>query len=219
MPATQQIAHVGDDLADAAVDRITDSAAQFGNVLATGVSIPDFTAHAAVKAATMNIAAARKRVSDAEATYASAMVEVSELTAKAVAKRARHDELTRLSIAGETGEGSHAERYALSEDIKTIEGMIVEAKSQADRLAQPLNAARIDIKAAEKQVATVEHRLRAEHLAKHCQALSSALIECLRATQAAGAKAGVTVGSLVSPSVDLRNWISTGAVTRPYGRG
>lgn len=216
--AASVTAQAGDALAGAAVDRIIGGAAPFAEILANGVSALDFTGAPAVTAEAHNLAAAFQRVSDAEAEHESAVTELNELSDKAAAKRERHAELLRQRAAGNAGEGSHAELYAVGEDIRTLDEMHAAAKAKAGDLLQPVHEARNALKGAEKQAATIEHRLVAEHLAAHVKALDAALVACLRACQAEGSKSGLGIGVLVQVSLDLRTFVSTGAIPAPFRR-
>ena len=213
--ATEQ---VGNDLTDAAIDRIVGGAAQFGDVLAAGAPPVDFTGAPALSAAMLNLAAARARVSEAEAVHADAAAEVEELAGKAAAKRDRHSELSRQRISGEAGEGSAAEMYATHEDIGTLERMHETAKSKADALLPAVHDARNALRTSEKQVATIEHRLTAEHLAAHAKALDAALVSCLRKCQVTGARAGIGIGALAPISLELRTYVSSGVLPAPFRR-
>ena len=217
--AAQRVTQLGDVLADDAVGRITGAAERFGDVLANGAPAIDFSNAPAVRAALQNVAAARARISEAERVHADAAAEADKLATRKTEIGTRKNELQQQRISGEAGEGSHAELYALGEDHRTISEMHSAAKAKADGLLQPVQDARNALKGAEKQAAIVEHRLQAEHLAAHAKALDAALVACLRDAQAAGARAGVGIGALIQASLELRTWISTGAVTRPYGRG
>lgn len=215
--AGQRSQKLGEVLVSDAIDRITGATAQFSELL-SGVSIPDFSVHAALSPAMQNVAVARQRVIDTEAEHAIVQRAVDELVGKAAALRERHAELLRQRATGEAGEGSAAELYATAEDIRTLDEIHGAAKSKADSLLQPVHDARISLKSIEAQAEKVEHRVTAEHLADHVKALDVAYIACLRATQAEGAKAGIGIGALVSTSLALRTFVSTGQLMAQFGR-
>jgi hypothetical protein len=216
--AARASARVGEELTGAAIDRITGASAQFGAILAAGIPAIDFSGSAAVASAMQNVAAARQRVTNAEAEHEASTREVDELFGKAQAKRARHAELVRQRV--DTGsESGAAELYALSEDTRSLDAMLLTAKTTADALLPSANAARIELKNTELSASKAEFRIQAEHLVQHAKMLDKALIECLRDAQTAAQKAGITLGGLARPSADLRHWISTGAVTHPFARG
>jgi predicted nucleic acid-binding Zn-ribbon protein len=208
---------VGDELGVAAIDRIVGGATQFAELLAA-VQVPDFASHASVSSAMQNVAAARQRVADAEAAQVTAAVEVDNLAGKIAVKRERQDELTRQSLADEVGQGSHAERYSISEDLATLQAMHKNAQESANALTQPVNDARIALSAVTAQAAKIEHRIAAEFLAAHARQLEAAYISCLRACQAEGAKAGVGIGALVEKGIDLRSWVGSGLIPKPFGQ-
>jgi hypothetical protein len=207
----------GDALAGAAVDRIVGGATQFAELLAA-VQVPDFTSHASVSSAMQNVAAARQRVAEAEAAQVTAAVDVDNLAGKIAVKRERQDELTLQSLADEVGQGSHAERYSISEDLATLQAMHKTAQESANALTQPVNDARIALSAITAQAAKIEHRIAAEFLAAHARQLEAAYISCLRACQAEGAKAGVGIGALVEKGIDLRSWVGSGLIPKPFGQ-
>jgi hypothetical protein len=74
------------------------------------------------------------------------------------------------------------------------------------------------LRTSEKQVATIEHRLTAEHLAAHAKALDAALVSCLRECQVSGARAGVGIGALVQISLELRTYVSSRVLPAPFRR-
>jgi exonuclease VII small subunit len=215
--AARASAQAGAALTGAAMSRITGASATFGEILAAGVPAIDFSGSAAIESAMQNVAAARQRVTNAEAEHEASTREVDELAGKATAKRARHAELVQQRV--DTGsESGAAELYALSEDTRSLDAMLLTAKTTADALLPPVNAARIELKNAESSAAKVEYRLQAEHLAAHARALDAALIECLRAAQAAGMKAGVGIGAIFQASLDMRTFVSTGVIPQPFRR-
>jgi len=216
--AARTSAQIGDELAGDAVDRISGASVQFGEILAAGIPALNFSGSAAVAAAAHNVAAARQRVADAEAIHTDATAEADKLATRKAEIETRRAEIGRQRISGETGEGSAAELYALGEDSRTISELHAAAKVVADGLVQPVHEARIALRGHEKHGSTVEFRLQAEHLASHARALDAALVECLRATQAAGMKAGVGIGALFQTSLDMRTFISTGAIPQPFRR-
>jgi chromosome segregation ATPase len=214
---SRAVANAGDELGTAAVDRIVGGAAHFDELLA-GVQVPKFDNAPAVIAQAHNVSAAQRRGAEADAAHAAATADVDELTVKVAAKRERHAELLRQRITGDAGEGSHAELYALGEDIRTLDEMHATAKAKANNLLPTVHEARIALKSAEKQAATIEHRLAAQHLADHAKALDAALVACLRACQAEGAKAGVGIGSLAPISLELRTYVSSGVLPAQFRR-
>lgn len=200
---------IGDELAGVAIERIVSNTRQFAEVLTAGVPSLDLNGHANVTSAMHNVAGARQVLADAEAEHASAVAEVNDLSGKIATKRQRHAELVqqRVSTGSESGA---AEIYALSEDVRTLDAMHVAASVKATSLAQPVNDARISLRNIEMQAAKIEHRVAADHLEQHARALETAYLDCLRACQAEGAKAGVTLGALHPTSLALRTWVTAG---------
>lgn len=198
-------------LADEAVGRVAGAAEALAF---PAVHAPDFTGADVLAAAAANVVAARSALADAEADHEAFQRDANDLARKIATKRSRIEALMHQSLAGEAGDGSHAERFALNQDIETLNGMHQQAQAKAHASLAPVNVARVAVNTAQAVAAKIEGRLLAEHLAEHAKRLDEAYTSCLRAVSEAGARAGVTAGSLVAPSVALRSWVTAGMIPR-----
>jgi chromosome segregation ATPase len=163
------------------------------------------------------ISAACQRLTDANAAHAEALGEAAELTGRISAARARHDELVRQRIAG-TSEGDPALMHALDQEAKALDAKRAAAQERATDLLPTINAARRDLQAAERLADKTKSRADAERLAERCRALDAEFMTALRECQAAAARAGMSIASLVRPSIDLTRFVQSGAATAPFAR-